>query len=144
MATIAVPPLPEDSARRKNRTFLLIVAVVVILSLSCIVAFRSIITSGITRSVDNKFGDQSLKTAVALIELHKLRYGKYPDSLRDLKFLGEWDQGVVLGVYYQPSPNRDAYYIEVERGWMGKPDLRIPPEFWKGTGYSKLLKPGGD
>jgi hypothetical protein len=106
-----------------------------------IVAYRSIIASGITRSVDNKFGDQHLKTAVALIELHKIRYGRYPQSLRDLRFTGEWDQLALMSVHYYPSPNRDAYYIEVERGWMGKPTFIMPPEFWKGTGYSTALKP---
>ena len=106
-----------------------------------IIAFHSIIASGITRTFDNQFGDQHLKTAIALIELHKVRYGKYPDSLRNLKFAGEWDQIALNSVRYYPSPNRDAYYIEVERGWMGKPVLNMPPEFWKNTGYSPSLKP---
>jgi hypothetical protein len=97
--------------------------------------------SGITRPFDNMFGDQHLKTAVALIELHRVRYGRYPDSLRDLKFTGEWDQTALMSVRYYPSPNRDAYYIEVERGWMGKPKFAVPAEFWKGTGYSPGLKP---
>jgi hypothetical protein len=61
--------------------------------------------------------------------------------LRDLKFTGEWDQLALMSVSYYPSPNRDAYYIEVERGWMGKPTFTMPPEFWKGTGYSPQLKP---
>jgi hypothetical protein len=46
-------------------------------------------TSGITKGPDNMFGDQHLKTAVAPIEFHKVRYGKYPDSLRDLRFTGQ-------------------------------------------------------
>src|SRR6266446_8913356 len=85
------------------------------------------------RTFDNQFGDQHLKTSVALIELHKVRFGKYPDSLRDLKFTGDWDQIALMNVHYYPSPNRDAYYIEVERGWIGKPTFTMPPEFWKGT-----------
>jgi hypothetical protein len=45
------------------------------------------------RVLDNQFGDhQHLKTTVALLALHKVRYGKYPDSLADLKFTGLWDQ----------------------------------------------------
>jgi hypothetical protein len=114
---------------------------IVILFVGGVVAFRSIIASGITRSIDNKFGDQHLKTALALIELHKVRFGRYPDSLRDLKFAGEWDQIALANVSYYPGPNRDAYYIEVERGWMGKPAFAMPPEFWQGTGYSPSLKP---
>jgi hypothetical protein len=45
--------------------------------------------------------------------------------LRDLKFTGEWDQLALMSVSYYPSPNRDAYYIEVERGWMGKPTFTM-------------------
>ena len=93
------------------------------------------------KAADNQFGDQWLKTSVALIELHKLRYGKYPDSLADLKFTGDWDQGALHDVRYYPNAERTAYYIEVERGWMGKPDLKLPDEFWRGTGYSEALKP---
>ena len=87
------------------------------------------------------FGDQHLKTAVALIELHKVRYGKYPDSLRDLKFTGQWDPIALQRVSYFPNADHSAYYIEVEQGWVGKPTLEMPEEFWKGTGYSPALRP---
>ena len=26
-------------------------------------------------------------------------------------------------------------------GWIGKPDLKMPDEFWRGTGYDRSLKP---
>jgi hypothetical protein len=94
-----------------------------------------------TKAADSQFGDQWLKTSVALLELHKLRYGRYPDSLADLKFTGAWDQGALQNVRYYPNVSRTAYYIEVQRGWMGKPDLKLPDEFWRGTGYSEALKP---
>jgi hypothetical protein len=135
------PPLPETKSRSGLWAFLVVCAVLGTLLIGGIIAYHSIIASGITRGFDNKFGDQHLKTAVALIELHKVRFGRYPDSLRDLKFTGDWDQIALMNVRYYPSPNRDAYYIEVERGWMGKPDLMMPPEFWKGTGYSSSIKP---
>lgn len=135
------PPLP----RKRLSPWLWFIFLFGGLSLAAViagvVAFHSIIATGITRTFDNKFGDQHLKTAVALIELHKVRFGKYPDSLRDLKFTGDWDQIALINVRYYPSRNRDAYYIEVERGWMGKPTFTMPPEFWKGTGYSPALKP---
>ena len=87
------------------------------------------------------FGDQHLKTAMALIELHKVRYGKYPGSLVDLRFTGQWDQIALQSVSYYPNADRSAYYIEVNRGWIGKPTLEMPAEFWAGTGYSAALKP---
>jgi hypothetical protein len=135
------PPLPQEKSRSGLWAFLVVCAVLGALLVGGVIAYRSIIASGITRGFDNKFGDQHLKTAVALIELHKVRFGKYPDSLRDLKFTGDWDQIALMSVRYYPSPNRDAYYIEVERGWMGKPTFTMPPEFWKGTGYSPSIKP---
>ena len=87
------------------------------------------------------FGDQHLKTTVALVELHKLRYGRYPKSLRELKFAGDWDRIALDAVAYYTNPEGTAYYVEVERGWAGKPTLDMPAEFWKGTGYSPALKP---
>jgi hypothetical protein len=129
----------------KKRRNLLIVALVGVAFLVCAVGtaflIRSLIASGITKGPDNMFGDQNLKTAVALIELHKVRYGKYPDSLQDLRFIGQWDQIALNSVSYYPNENHSAYYIEVERGWIGKPTLEMPDEFWKGTGYSVALKP---
>jgi len=135
------PPLPKKKLRTRLWLLLLLGLILVAIPVGGIVVCRAIVASGITRSFDNKFGDQHLKTAVALIELHKVRFGRYPDSLRDLKFTGEWDQFALMCVRYYPSPHRDAYYIEVERGWMGKPTLTVPPEFWKGTGYSPSFKP---
>jgi hypothetical protein len=135
------PPLPRKRSRKWFWVFLLIGVLIMTLVAGAIVGFRSIIASGITSSIDNKFGDQHLKTAVALIELHKVRFGKYPDSMRDLEFAGDWDQIALMNVRYYPNTNHDAYYIEVERGWIGKPTFTMPPEFWKGTGYSSALKP---
>ncbi|MBN1255482.1 MAG: hypothetical protein JXA50_09445 [Deltaproteobacteria bacterium] len=105
--------------------------------------FRAVMRSGITQGPDAMFGDQHLKTSVALIELHKVRYGKYPSSLKDLKFIGQWDQIHIHNVRYYPSDDRMSYYIEVTRGWVGKPALEMPDEFWKGTGYNKNLKRSG-
>ncbi len=104
-------------------------------------AFHYVGTSGITRPIDNMFGDQHLKTAVALIELHKVRYGRYPQKLSELRYTGQWDQMPMMSVRYIAAPDGSKYYVEVVRGWMGKPTLNYPPEFWQGTGYSPALKP---
>jgi hypothetical protein len=119
----------------------LVSAVLVVSAVGITLLIRSVIASGITAGPDNMFGDQNLKTAVALIELHKVRYGRYPNSLRDLRFTGQWDQIALQSVSYYPNADRSAYYIEVERGWVGKPTFIMPDEFWKGTGYSAALRP---
>lgn len=102
--------------------------------------------SGVTRPVDNMFGDQHLKTVVALVELHKVRYGAYPERLSDLRFTGQWDDMHVQTVSYCAAPDRQTYFFEVTRGWAFKPgDLAAeqPEEFWRGTGYRRELGPCG-
>jgi hypothetical protein len=87
---------------------------------------------GFQKKADARFGDQHFKTAISLIELHKVRYGAYPDSLADLKFTGDWDAIALASVEYRPRG--DGYELNLVRGWMGKPALGYPPEFWQGLG----------
>ena len=105
------------------------------------VAVRNFLNAGFTHGIDNKFGDQHLKTTVALVELHKVRFGRYPATLRDLKFTGDWDQIALINTRYVCNPEGTAYYVEVARGWIGKPTEVMPEEFWRGTGYSPTLRP---
>ena len=84
---------------------------------------------------DAKFGDQHFKTAIGLIELHKLRNSKYPESLTELQFTGDWDQIALHSVEYKKLP--DGYELNVTRGWIGAPQLSYPPEFFTGLGIKK-------
>jgi hypothetical protein len=43
--------------------------------------------------------------------LHKVRYGKYPDSLSDLKFTGEWDQIALQSVSSPTQPRSTLMLI---------------------------------
>jgi len=133
------PELPRRAP--KWRWPVIIGSVFALLIIAFVLVLRSILASGITSGPDNLFGDQNLKTTVALIELHKVRYGKYPDTLRDIKFTGQWDLMHLQSVAYYPNPQRTRYYVEVQRGWVGKPNLEMPAEFWQGTGYSAALNP---
>jgi hypothetical protein len=137
--------LPQPTAARKRPSdriiILLVIGGLAAIFAGGMLALHVIGMSGITKGPDNLFGDQHLKTAVALIELHKVRFGRYPSSLADLKFTGAWDPIALQNVSYYPNADRTAYYIEVKRGWIGKPDLKMPDEFWRGTGYDPSLKP---
>ncbi|HYB72118.1 MAG TPA: hypothetical protein VED18_02005 [Candidatus Sulfotelmatobacter sp.] len=84
------------------------------------------------KEADAKFGDQHFKTAIALIELHKIRYGTYPETLKELKFTGEWDVIAISSVEYRRFEN--GYELNLTRGWFGKPEVTYPPEFWRGIG----------
>ena len=124
----------------KNGKFLVVFGVIALIGLfgAASVAVQ-IYESGFWRGPDAKFGDQHLKTSVALLELHKSRNGRYPRSLRDLKFLGDWDLIHVNAVSYRVDDSGSKYCVTVERGWMGKPELEMPDEFWRGTGYDPSL-----
>ena len=87
------------------------------------------------KQADAKFGDQHFKTAISLIELHKLRFGKYPEKLGELKYVGDWDQLALVSVEYHRLDK--GYELNLKRGWIGKPDISYPEEFWKGLGLSK-------
>ena len=92
------------------------------------------------KQADAKFGDQHFKTVISLVELHKIRTGSYPEALSDLKFIGEWDQLALSSVEYKRLDS--GYELDVVRGWVGKPELTYPAEFWAGLGLQKSnLKP---
>ncbi len=87
------------------------------------------------KQADAKFGDQHFKTAISLVELHKLRTGAYPQTLSDLKFTGDWDSIALNSVEYKPLAT--GYELNVTRGWVGQPTLVYPQEFWQGLGLVK-------
>lgn len=86
---------------------------------------------------NTQFADQHFKTAIAGIELYKLRYGQYPESIESLTFLGEWDKMALQSVKYERLDT--GYSLDVISGVIkGQPtDLTYPQEFWKGLGLKK-------
>jgi len=87
------------------------------------------------KEADTKFGDQHFKTVIALVELHKVRFGVYPETLKDLRFNGDWDQIALNSVEYRRLGQ--GYELNLTRGWVGKPVLSYPKEFWQGIGLVK-------
>lgn len=90
---------------------------------------------GFQKQVDKQFGDQHFKTSIALIELHKVRTGDYPEQLTQLKYLGDWDKIALSSVDYKKL--EQGYELNVTRGWAGAPELEYPKEFWTGLGLEK-------
>jgi hypothetical protein len=137
------PPLPTVRKKKRLAPYLIAygIIVLVVLIVGVVLGLKYVSEHGLTEPMDRKFGDQYLKSTVAMLELHKLRFGSYPDSLRDIKYTGDWDQIWINGVSYYPSEDRQSYYVEVHRGWVGKPTLVMPEEFWQNTGYDPGLKP---
>lgn len=92
--------------------------------------------SDLKEKANQQFGDQHFKTAIALIELHKVREGAYPASLDSLKYLGDWDRIIFGSVNYKKL--EDGYELDLVNGWMGKPEeLHLSKGFWKGIGLKK-------
>ena len=87
--------------------------------------------------MNNMFGDQHFKTAVALIELHKIRYGEYPETVNEIKFTGDWDKIIYGSVSYEKKG--DGYILIPTRGFIGKPNLSYPDEFYQGLGMKNRL-----
>jgi hypothetical protein len=81
---------------------------------------------------DEKFGRQNFNSAISLIELHKVRYGEYPKSLNDLRFLGDWDQIWLSAVNYERT--EEGYDLFLVRGLVDVPELEYPKEFKNGLG----------
>ncbi len=84
---------------------------------------------------NQKFGTQHFISAVSAIELHKTRNGKYPSSLSELEFLGEWDQLWISSVEYEKTET--GYNLYLEKGWATKPELEFPSSFKRGLGIEK-------
>lgn len=123
-----------------NERTKLIIAVIVGMAIG--VGFVSVLQmarSSFLGGFDNTFGDQWLKTSVAMVELHRVRYGRYPESLRDVKFTGAWDPMAIDSMSYNVNDAGTRYCLEVRRGFTAKPKIEMPPEFWQNTGYDPAL-----
>ncbi len=91
---------------------------------------------GFQEETNQKFGDQHFKTAISLIELHKVREGSYPKTLDSLKYLGDWDKIIFTSVKY--TKLEVGYELDLVNGWIGKPkELSYPKKFWIGLGITK-------
>jgi hypothetical protein len=103
-----------------------LIAAAVILALGTFTLYMSLVQgSGITRGFDNTFGEQHLKTTVALVDLHKVRYGSYPQALSQLRFIGDWDRlarpssGSGRGSTRTCDPVRNPDYFDAGAGPSG-------------------------
>ena len=84
---------------------------------------------------DKDFADQDYKDAVAQIELYKLRYDEYPDSLDDLTFVGQWDGGYLRTCDYKRL--NEGYELNVVASDSVVEGLQYPKEFYQGLGLVK-------
>lgn len=79
--------------------------------------------------------DQRFKTTIGLLELHRLRFGSYPESLGDLRFLGANDSRALDSMRYEKLA--DGYRLDVVTPSGATPRLIYPAEFWAGLGIRR-------
>jgi hypothetical protein len=121
----------------------LVAALVVAAALA--LTIKQFLDMGFTKGPDAMFGEQHLVTTVALVELHKLRNGRYPESLDDIEHTGNWDSIHLKATFYKPNEDGTAYCVKVMQGWVGAPEeLGLAPGFWDGLGYDPTLPPCGE
>lgn len=86
-------------------------------------------------------GDWEFKKAIAQIELHKLRNGHYPNSLKELQFLSAVDSTIFHRVEYTRLDSVYELNLVMKaaslNGAEEEIDLHYPAEFWKGLGCVK-------
>ncbi|WP_205511433.1 hypothetical protein [Longitalea arenae] len=110
--------------------------VLIMLTLATLVVVTGCGFEKMEKQANKQFGDQHFKTAIALIELHKVRFGEYPASLDSIKYTGDWDQIVWSSVKYQKLST--GYELDLTNGLMSMPEnLEYPAEFWQGLGLMR-------
>ncbi|MCT4595086.1 MAG: hypothetical protein N4A57_12585 [Anaeromicrobium sp.] len=109
---------------------------VMVIGLICMILMVGCFPKEFKEKANEEFGDQHFKTVIALIELHKVRNGNYPDKLDDVEYVGEWDKIAFNSVEYKKL--EEGYELNIKNGWVGKPEsLSYPKEFWEGLGLKK-------
>jgi hypothetical protein len=107
-----------------------------VLILTALLILFSCNIPNIQEEANQKFGDQHFKTAISLIELHNIRQGEYPSTLKNLTYIGDWDKIIFSSVKYTKLDK--GYELDLTNGWLGKPDnLNYPNDFWNGLGLVK-------
>lgn len=86
--------------------------------------------------------DQDFKKAIGFVELHKLRSGVYPNSLNELKFMGQMDSSIFNFVSYSKLDSGYELNLKMKYStFQGESDevirLKYPKEFWEGLGCVK-------
>lgn len=91
--------------------------------------------------MQTNLADQTFRKTLGDIELHKLRFGQYPKSLSEIKFLNSFDSANFHSVQYHLLDS--GYELNLKArgrnvdGQKLQIDLEYPEEFWQGLGCVK-------
>jgi hypothetical protein len=91
--------------------------------------------------VQTSMADQTFRKTLGDIELHKIRYGKYPASLTEIKFLNKMDSMNFHSVeYHLLDSGYELNLIQKAANINGRQTeitVVYPDEFWQGLGCVK-------
>ncbi|WP_049783690.1 hypothetical protein [Acaryochloris marina] len=123
------------SSPKADKTLFFILFAVIIAPIQ-IAYHRSSLGRKVGSNLHLKREDQNFKRAIALIELHKLRFNEYPENLEEQRFqefIGEWDKAVHKAVTY----SRVESGYELNLNSQETLQLEYPEAFWNGLGLVK-------
>jgi hypothetical protein len=81
---------------------------------------------------ETQFARNHFHSAVAHIELHKIRNGTYPTDLGEIEFLNELDGLWLNSVDYKKVG--DGYNLYIAKGVLQKTNFTLPDSFFNGLG----------
>ena len=118
------------------------VVLIVVVLVSCIPGNIKDEMNEHMQTAQSMFADQEFKKAIAHIELHKLRNGSYPSSVRELQFLSAFDSSTFNFVEYYKLDSGYELNINFELpaftgSKQAEVKLSYPEEFWRGLGCVK-------
>lgn len=93
------------------------------------------------KQLQTDLADQTFRKTLGEIELHKLRYGKYPSSLTEIKFLNKMDSVNFHSVEYRLLDSGYELNLHQKAASLNGQQTEItweyPDEFWQGLGCVK-------
>lgn len=101
--------------------------------LVCVISLSACDPMSLMPGAQQKFADQGFKTMIALVELHRIRTGAYPNELTEIRFTGDWDPIYQQFVTYKKLDK--GYKLDVKDQKLAK-SMVYPRDFWSGLGLA--------
>ncbi len=111
-----------------------LIVIIIVLMLSACINKEKIEEN--LKELDKLHADRCFKSAIAVLELHKLRFGKYPDAFNKLLFLNAFEKKEIEYVEYKKLPNGYELNLIIAK-FKSEINLNYPSEFWQGLGLRK-------
>lgn len=119
----------------KNKTVIIISVLSTLAAVGIISSIKETIDFphwGFFFNPQEEFEKQTILSIVPSIELYNTKNGVYPKKLSDLEHISSFTIGHIQSLKYSVNKEQSNYYIHSK--------VKMPDDFWEGTGYSTNLK----